>query len=154
MVSSSVRAPWAPAAARTAFRSAIRPLDDCTEDRATSAVSGPTASASRSSGAYRILRSPRTAKGLTTELNSPSGTRTSAPGGSAAATSPTCTATELPTATRSASTPESRAKPDRAASTASKSPESARLPEPIASASARTAATVRRGSSPQVEVLR
>lgn len=57
-------------------------------------------------------------------------------------------------ATRSAPMPTILAKLARAASTASKSPEPALLPVAIDSASALTASTVRRGSSPQVEVLR
>ncbi|CAO0828663.1 hypothetical protein SMICM17S_12121 [Streptomyces microflavus] len=57
-------------------------------------------------------------------------------------------------ATRSGRTPASRAKPTRAASTASKLPAPIRRPAAFSSARALTAAMVRRGSSPQLEVLR
>lgn len=102
VVSTSVRAPCAAAAARTAARSAIRPSADWTAENATSAVPGRTASARSASGAYRSLRSPRTENGVITELKSPSGTRTSAPVGSEAAISPTWIETPPPVATRSA----------------------------------------------------
>lgn len=104
-----MRAPCAAAAARTAAKSAVRPSADCTAEKATSAVSGPTDSASRSRGTNRVLRSPRIVKGVMTEEKSPSGKRISDPAGIDWAIMPQCTATELPTATRSGATSTSRA---------------------------------------------
>ncbi len=83
-----VRAPWAPAAAATASRSAIRPSADWTALTATRAVPGRTASGIFSSGTVRTVRSGRMWKGLTRELKSPSATRTSEPGGRDWAISP------------------------------------------------------------------
>lgn len=132
----------------------MRPSEDCTALNATSAVSGPTASAIASSGAKRTLRSARTTNGLITEAKSPSGHSTSAPAGSEAETRPTWPATVEPTATRSDGTPTSRAKESLARCTRSKSPDPAGSPAPAASARARTSATAERGRTQQVAVFR
>lgn len=147
-----VRAPCSRAASRMSASGAIRPSADCAALTATSAVPECTDSAIRSSGTARTLRSPRTWKGVTTELKSASAVRTSAPGGSEAAISPLYTATEAPAATRRSGTPTSRANDERAASTSANM--SAGCPAATDSTAARIAATVRAGSSPVLAVFR
>ncbi|WP_372510167.1 hypothetical protein [Actinomadura madurae] len=89
MASSRIRTPRARAASIRSSMGAMRPSADCTADTATALVPARTSSAIRSSGTDRTARSGRAANGNSSEVKSPSATRTSAPAGRDAATSPT-----------------------------------------------------------------
>ena len=106
-------------AARSASRSTSRPSADCTTLTATTSNSGarsPTAASSHS--VTETPRSPCTANGQLTLVNSPAATSTRVPSGTAAATSPRSEDTDAPMATRSTGTPAKAANPARPASTA------------------------------------
>ena len=155
VASTSIWAPWSVAAALMASKSARVPSDDWTADTATIVVPARTASASRPRGASRT-RTPLPTwarNGKLTDVNSPSATRTSLPGGRAAATSPTNGLTTLPIATEPASTPTRPANAVRARSTESSNPTASERPLRQSARVDSRAAMVRRGGRPSVAVL-
>ncbi len=119
VASHSVSAPCCAAAVTMAAASATSPVADCTTEKATRAVLGRTCAARSRRGAVRTTRPrPECTKGSTIDENSPSGTSTSAPSGSADATIPAATEVCEPIATRSAPMPTRDANSPRERSTA------------------------------------
>ena len=106
------RAPWRPAAAVIASRSAILPVCIWTRLNATSVVAGPIDAARSSNGTSRTTapRSLATSSGKRLEVNSSAGTTTSSPGPSIPATSPVPTDEAGIVAIVSSGAPMSRAK--------------------------------------------
>jgi hypothetical protein len=118
VASTTVSAPWAPAAAAIASRSATSPLDICTALNATTSVDASIAPASSAAATSRTSTPRRswTMNGNSSEAKSTSGASTRAPSGIDAATSPMSSDTVAPIATVSGATPTSRANAARAPS--------------------------------------